>query len=161
MLGSRSLESLVVSASIALSACATASVDVGYLAPIDNDEADDKWLVEARAATGGLVKVGVAARSRLGEKHDQIAFAPEVTVEMTARPLALGARLGVHLLHLDHEEDDWTWGAGNVYLQPLLQYRVGDPVWFFIGATLEYQLNSNEGPDAFYAGGQLGLGFDL
>lgn len=28
-------------------------------------------------------------------------------------------------------------------------------------ATLEYQVNTNEGPDALYVGGQVGIGIDL
>lgn len=159
----RSQLPLLLAALLALPsmACATASVDIGYAVPTEPDKGDDKWVVEARAATGGIVKVGLAARSKLGEQHDQIALAPELSIEMAPDPVTVGVRLGVHVAQLDHEAGEWTFGAGTPYLHPLLQVRVGDPVFLSFGGTLEYELNSNDGPDLFYVGGQLGLGVDL
>lgn len=150
----------IATALLGLSACATASADVGYVVPV-GDEGDPKWLVEARAATGGIFKVGLAARTRLGPQHSQLALAPELSVEMSPRPLTVGARVGVHLVQFDREADTWTVGAGTPYLQPLLQLRVGDPVFLFLGGTLEYEISSNDGPDLLYVGAQLGLGVDL
>jgi len=115
-------------------ACATASVDIGYAVPTEPDEGDDKWVVEARAATGGIVKVGLAARSKLGEQHDQIALAPELSIEMAPDPVTVGVRLGVHVAQLDHEAGEWTFGARTPYLHPLLQVRLGDPVYARIRA---------------------------
>lgn len=146
---------------VPMSACGTASVDVGYAVPTNGEKGYDSWVVEGRAATGGIVKLGVAARSKLGEARDQIAFAPELSVEMSPGPVTFGARLGVHLLQLDNEDDEWTVGLGSVYLQPLVQFRVGEPVFIFIGPTLEYDLNSGDGPNLWYIGGQLGLGISL
>lgn len=154
----------IAAALLGLSACATASADVGYVVPVSDggsDEGDPKWLVEARAATGGIFKVGLAARTRLGAHHTQLALAPELSVEMSPRPLTIGARVGMHLVQFDREDDTWTVGAGTPYLQPLLQFRVGDPIFLFLGGTLEYEINSNEGPDLLYVGAQLGLGVDL
>lgn len=145
----------------ALSACGTVSADVGYLVPVSGDEGYDTWMVEARATTGGLVKLGVAARSKLGEARDQIALAPELSVEMSPGPVTLGARLGVNLVQFDSEDGDWTVGAGSPYLHPLLQFRVGEPAWIFLGGTLEYDLNFNDGPNQLYVGAQLGVGIDL
>ena len=144
-----------------LGACASASADVGYLAPVSGDKGYDKWVVELRASAGGLVRGGVAARSKLGEKHDQIAIAPELAIEMSPGPLTLGARLGVQLLQIDNENGDWTVGWGTPYFQPILQYRIGEPVFIFLGGMLEYELNSGKENDQLYLGAQLGVGIDL
>lgn len=148
-------------AAIGVSACATASVDVGYLTPTSGDDGYDMWVVEGRAATGGIVKVGLAARSKLGEVRDQLSLAPELSVEMSPGPVTVGARLGVSMLQLDLVDDEWTVGFGSPYLQPLVQFRIGDPVYLFVGGTLEYQLASDDGPNQLMVGAQLGLGIDL
>ncbi len=152
---------LGVVAVFGVSACATASADVGYLVPVSGDEGYETWMVEARAATGGIVKLGVAARSKLGERRDSIALAPELSIEMSPSPVTVGVRLGVHLAQFDSEDGEWNFGAGTPYLQPILQFRVGDPVFLFLGGSIEYDLNAGDGPDQTYIGAHLGLGLEL
>ena len=152
---------LLLLAPLALApACTTGGVGIGYSVPTSGD-GHDAWRLEARLATGGVVKVGGAARTRLGEGMEQIAFAPELSVEMSPGPVTVGARVGVNLLSLDRISGEWTLGAGSPYLHPLLQFRLGDPVWLFVGGTIEYDIRPRDEPNRTYLGAQVGVGFDL
>ncbi|MFO0749516.1 MAG: hypothetical protein U1F43_28175 [Myxococcota bacterium] len=146
---------------VSLAACSTGAIGVGYSVPTGSSDAPDAWRLEARLASGGIVKVGAAARSRLGDGLDQLAIAPELSVEMSPGPVTVGARVGVNLLQLDRDRGEWTVAAGSPYLQPLVQFRLGDPIWLFVGATLELDLRPHDEPNQLYVGAQVGVGFDL
>lgn len=145
------------------SACGSVGAGVGYSTPVSGDTEDGgAFLFEARAASGGPIRLGAVMRTRLADAFDQIAFGPEVTAELAPGNVMFGVRAGVHLVQFDNVSDEWDFSLGSPYISPVLEIRTGSRAFVFFSGLVEYIVHLDEDiENQWFLGAQVGFGFRL